>query len=323
MPHILVAGKLHPAGVECLKAAKDVSFKLIDEISLDSYLPDLPGADALILRTQPLTAAAIASAPHLKIVSRHGVGYDAVDIQSLTSRRIPLCIVGDVNSRSVAEHTLTLLLAVARRAAPHDRAVRQGEWTVRNRFETVELDGRALLILGFGRIGRRVAELAKAFGMHVSAHDPFVAADAMILQGVTPVTDLRSALGAADYVTLHMPGSSAGALIGKPELAAMKPGAILVNAARGGLVDEGALDEALRSGRLRGAGLDVLLSEPPPSDHPLLSNDRVLLSPHSAGLTAECAARMAIASVQNVLDHFAEKLDPTLVVNAKDIDYRG
>lgn len=323
MPHILVAGKLHPAGVDCLKAANAFSFKLIDEISLDSYLPDLPAADALILRTQPLTAAAIASAPRLAIVSRHGVGYDAVDVKSLSSRRIPLCIVGDVNSRSVAEHTLMLMLAVARRASPHDQAVRNGDWNVRNRFETVELDGARLLILGFGRIGRRVAELAKAFGMHVAAYDPFVTAAIMTQQGVTPAADLRSALSVADYVTLHMPGSSKGALIGQPELAAMKPGAILVNAARGGLVDEAALDEALRSGRLRGAGLDVLLSEPPQSDHPILSNDRVLLSPHSAGLTAECAARMAIASVQNVLDHFAGKLDPALVVNAKDIDYRG
>jgi D-3-phosphoglycerate dehydrogenase len=322
MKHILVAGKLHPAGVERLRAAEGFTFKLIDEISLESYLPYLPEADALVLRTQPLTADAVESAPRLAIVSRHGVGYDAVDVKALDARRIPLCIVGDVNSRAVAEHALMLMLAVARRASPHDGAVRRGEWNVRNRFETVELDGATLLVVGFGRIGRRVAELARAFGMVVMAHDPFVGAEVMSRHGAKPVPDLLAALAHADFVTLHMPGSPQGALIGARELAAMKPGAILVNAARGGLVDELALDKALRGGRLRGAGLDVLAQEPPPADHPLLSNEHVLLSPHSAGLTAECAARMAVASVQNVLDHFAGKLDPALVVNARTIGYQ-
>jgi D-3-phosphoglycerate dehydrogenase len=269
-----------------------------------------------------MTADVIAQAPKLSIVSRHGVGYDAVDVAALTARRIPLCIVGDVNSRAVAEHTLMLMLGVARRAAQHDRAVRNGEWAVRNRFETVELDGKTLLLVGFGRIGRRVAELANAFGMTVMAYDPFVKPEAMARHGVRPADDLVKALGAADYVSLHMPGSTAGAVIWEEEIRAMKPGAILINAARGGLVDEIALDAALREGRLGGAGLDVFSAEPPAKDNPLLSNERVLISPHSAGLTAECAARMAISSVQNVLDHFAGKLDPALVVNAADIGYR-
>lgn len=144
----------------------------------------------------------------------------------------------------------------------------------------------------------------------------------MARHGVRPAADLHKALATADYVSLHMPGSPEGALIGATELAAMKRGAILINAARGGLIDELALDRALREGLLRGAGLDVLESEPPPAGHPLLGNDRVLISPHAAGLTDECAARMAVASVQNVIDHFAGKLDPALVVNAGDIGYR-
>lgn len=322
MPHILVAGKLHPAGLERLKSAADTSFTLVDEISLESYLPHVGEADAIVLRTQPMTAEVIAAAPRLKIVSRHGVGYDAVNVTALTARGIPLCIVGDVNSRAVAEHTLMLMLAAARKAAQHDAAVRRGEWNVRNRFETVELDGKNLLLVGFGRIGRRVAELAGAFGMTVAAHDPFVPPEAMARHGVRPAPDLLKALGGADYVSLHMPGSAAGAVIFEQELRAMKPGAILINAARGGLVDEAVLDRALREGRLAGAGLDVFASEPPAPDNPLLSNDRVLLSPHAAGLTAECAARMAVASVQNVLDHFAGKLDPALVVNAAQLGYR-
>ena len=319
MAHILVAGKLHPAGIERLKAAEDVTFTLVDEVSLESYLPHVGAADAVVLRTQPMTAEVIAIAPHLKIVSRHGVGYDAVDVTALNARGIPLAIVGDVNSRAVAEHTLMLMLAVARKVAQHDAAIRRGDWNVRNRFDTVELDGKSLLLAGFGRIGRRVAELARAFGMTVTAYDPFVKPEAIARLGVKPAADLLKALAEADYVSLHMPGSATGAVIFEEELRAMKPGAILINAARGGLVDEALLDRALREGKLAGAGLDVLKSEPPAPDHPLLTNDRVLISPHSAGLTAECAARMAVASVQNVLDHFAGRLDPALVVNAAEI----
>ena len=322
MPHILVAGKLHPAGVERLMSAKEISYTLVDEISRESYLPHVGDADAVVLRTQPMTADVIAAAPRLKLVSRHGVGYDAVDVAALSARGIPLCIVGDVNSRAVAEHTLMLMLATARKAAQHDAAVRRGDWNLRNRFETVELDGKTLLLVGFGRIGRRVAELARAFGMTVTAYDPFVKPEVMAKHGVRPAADLVKALGGADYVSLHMPGSTAGAVIWEEEIRAMKPGAILINAARGGLVDEEALDRALREGRLAGAGLDVFRTEPPAADHPLLSNERLLLSPHAAGLTAECAARMAVASVQNVLDHFAGRLDPALVVNAVEVGYR-
>lgn len=321
MPHILIAGKLHPAGIERLRRAEGFTHTLVDEVSLESYRPHMATADAVVLRTQPMPAEVIAAAPQLQIVSRHGVGYDAVDVAALNARRIPLSIVGDVNSRAVAEHTLMLMLAVARRAAAHDRAVRDGDWNVRNRFETVELDGKSLLLVGFGRIGRRVAELARAFGMTIVAYDPFVKPEVMAKHGVRPAADLVKALGDADYVSLHMPGSSAGAVIFEEEINAMKPGAILINAARGGLVDEVLLDRALRDGRLGGAGLDVLKAEPPAPDHPLLTNDRVLLSPHAAGLTAECAARMAVASVQNVIDHFAGKLDPALVVNAAEVGY--
>jgi D-3-phosphoglycerate dehydrogenase len=321
MPHILVAGKLHPAGIERLKQAQGFTFTLVEEVSLESYLPHLGEAEAVVIRTQPMTAETIALAPNLKIVSRHGVGYDSVDVKALTSRGIPLCIVGDVNSRAVAEHTLMLMLAVARRAAAHDAASRNGNWNVRNRFETVELDGKTLLLVGYGRIGRRVGELARAFGMAVMAHDPFVSQDILAKHGVRPADDLLKALGEADYVSLHMPGQASGAVIFEEELRAMKPSAILINAARGGLVDEQALDKALREGRLFGAGLDVLKAEPPAPDHPLLTNDRVLISPHTAGLTSECAARMAVASVQNVIDHFAGRLDPALVVNASATGY--
>jgi D-3-phosphoglycerate dehydrogenase / 2-oxoglutarate reductase len=319
MPHILVAGRLHQAGIDLLKSASGITFTLIDEISLDSYLPHVGDADAILLRTQPMTADVIAKAPKLRIVSRHGVGYDAVDVKALSARRIPLAIVGDVNSRAVAEHTLMLMLSAARRTVTHDLAVRQGQWNIRNRFESAELDGKKLLLLGLGRIGRRVAQLAQAFGMSVSAYDPFISKKDMETLGVACAASVHEALTSADYISLHVPMSPHGAVIGAAELALMKPSAIIVNAARGGLIDEAALDKALREDRLAGAALDVLEQEPPRADHPLLGNPRLTISPHSAGLTAECAARMAVASVQNILDCFAGRLSPSLVVNAAEI----
>jgi D-3-phosphoglycerate dehydrogenase len=215
----------------------------------------------------------------------------------------------------VAEHTLMLMLAAARRVVAHDHAARRGGWTVRDSFETVELDGKTLLLVGFGRIGRRVGELALAIGMRLLVHDPHVAESTIIEAGATTAPDLDAALAAADVITLHLPASPQGPLIDARRLALMKPSAILVNAARGGLIDETALDLALRAGRLHGAALDVLAGEPPAPAHPLLVNERLTLSPHAAGLTGECAARMAVAAVRNILDFFAGTLDGALVVN--------
>jgi D-3-phosphoglycerate dehydrogenase / 2-oxoglutarate reductase len=171
---VLVAGKVHDAGVAMLRQRPDIEIDLVEAVSAEAYRPLLPNANAVLLRTQPLTALDIASAPNLKIVSRHGVGYDAVDVNALNARKLPLAIVGDVNSRAVAEHTLMLMLSAARRTVAHHVASTTGNWNERNRFDSIELDGKMLLILGFGRIGRRVAELAKAFGMKVTAFDPYV-----------------------------------------------------------------------------------------------------------------------------------------------------
>jgi D-3-phosphoglycerate dehydrogenase / 2-oxoglutarate reductase len=318
MPHILIAGKIHEAGLDLIKAAKGFTYEQVMDVTFESYAPLMPHADAVLLRTQPLQADLIAKSLNLKIVSRHGVGYDAVDVAALNARTIPLAIVGDVNSRAVAEHTLALMLAAARRVVAHDLASRNGHWNLRNAFDSVELDGKHLLIVGFGRIGRRVAELGRAFGMHIMAHDPYLDAAAITAAGAEAAQDLNAALAKADYVSLHMPGAK-GAIIGATELAAMKPSAIIVNAARGGLVDEAALDQALRARKLYAGAVDVLVDEPPKPDHPLLGNPYITISPHNAGLTQECAKRMAVSAAQNIIDFFAGRLDKALVVNATAI----
>ena len=313
MTHVLIAGRMHEAGLKLLQAVPRMTIQIVDGMGADDFAPLLPKTEALLIRTQPLTAAMIASAPQLKIVSRHGVGYDSIDTAALRMRNIPLTIVGDVNSRAVAEHTLMLMLSAARMTVGHDNAVRSDRWGLRNDFETRELDGQMLLLIGFGRIGRRVAILAQAFGMTVMAYDPAVSVADMAALSVAKIADFQKALAVADFVSLHVP-LLGNALIGAKELAVMKPTAIVVNAARGGLVDEKALDEALRQRRIFAAGLDVLVSEPPAPDHFLLSNPHVILSPHSAGLTQSCAGRMAVAAAQNIIDYFAGSLDKKFVV---------
>ncbi len=312
MPHLLIAGKLHPSGLDLLRSAP-VTFDYVEEISEPSYQAHLPKADALVIRTQPLSAASVAKAPGLKIVSRHGVGYDAVDVPALNARRIPLCIVGDVNSSGVAEHAMMLILAATHRLIAADRATRSGDWGWRNGLQTQEVAGKRLLILGFGRIGQKLAGLARAFGMQIVAYDPFLPADRWP-EGAVRATDLAAALASADAVSLHLPKAD-GVVLGAEELALMKPAAVVVNTARGGLVDEAALAGALRAGRLGGAGIEVFDAEPPTRDHPLFGLGQAVLTPHNAALTVECAERMALASVQNVLDFFAGTLDPALVVN--------
>jgi D-3-phosphoglycerate dehydrogenase / 2-oxoglutarate reductase len=315
---ILVAGKIHVAGLDLLRTRSDVSVELVEAVTTEAYRPHLAQADAILIRTQPLGAAEIALAPKLKIVSRHGVGYDAVDVAALNARQIPLAIVGDVNSRAVAEHTLMLMLSTARRTVAHHVASTSGNWNERNRFDACELDGKTLLLLGFGRIGRRVAQLAHAFGMKIVAHDPYLEPAQIAAAGAERAEDMTSAFSSADFISVHLPGGN-GPAIGANQLALMKPSAILINAARGGIIDETALDVALRERRIRAAGLDVLAEEPPSAAHPLLSNPYVTISPHNAGLTEECAMRMGVAAAQNILDCFDGKLSASLVVNVKEI----
>jgi D-3-phosphoglycerate dehydrogenase len=319
VPHVLVAGKIHQAGLALLRAAASVTFDLVEEVSTESYVPLVNKADAILIRTQPMSAAIIRKAERLKIVSRHGVGFDAIDVEALNQRKIPLTIVGDVNSKSVAEHTMMMMLSLAKRTRDYDAATRTGNWDDRNTFTATELAGKLLLLLGFGRIGQRVARLAAPFDMDIHAYDPFVAVSQMHQIGVTAVLELNATLAKADYVSVHMPFSGGVALIRANELARMKRTAVIINTSRGGLVDEQALKAALDEGRLAGAALDVFSTEPPPPDHPLLLSQQTTLSPHVAGLTQECAVRMSEAAVRNILNFFAGTLDLRLVVNAAKI----
>lgn len=316
MSRVLVLGHVNEAGLAILRSRPGLVLDLLPAASDAELVARLGEVEAILVRTNPLPAVVLDAAPRLRVVSRHGVGYDNVDLAALDRRRIPLTVVGDVNAVPVAEQTLFLMLALARQGLAHDRATRGGNWGYRERFASTELAGKELLLLGFGRIGRGVAARAAAFGMKVAAFDPHVAAETMAAAGVRKVPTLHPALAEADYVSLHLPLSAETRnIIDATALAAMKPGARLVCTARGGLIDEPALAAALRSGRLAGAGLDVFAAEPPAPGDPLLALDNVVLSPHIGALTQECGIRMAEVSARNVLAGLDGTLDPALVVN--------
>ena len=314
MPNVLVLGKIHRAGIDRLASANYAIRELGDHpADLTSRVGEV---DAIIVRMTKITAAVIDAAPRLRIVARHGVGYEAVDVPALTQRGIPLALVGDVNSGAVAEHTLALMLGLAKRVVAYDRATRDGNFAIRDTFSARELAGKTVLVIGFGRIGQAVAARCACFGMSVVAADPFLDPSTVEGAGHAHVSDFRTALDRADYVTVHVPKPPGpDYLIGRAEIAAMKPEAAVLNLSRGGVVDEGALHEALVAGRLRGAALDVFEDEPPQPDNPLFALDSVIVSPHAAAFTEECARRMALACAENVLAAFDGSLDAELVVN--------
>jgi D-3-phosphoglycerate dehydrogenase len=214
------------------------------------------------------------------------------------------------------EHTLAMMLALAKRLGDYDRAVRAGDYQVKFKLDAIDIAGRTVLILGLGRIGSRVAKACGALGMKCLGVDPALSEDRIGALGCEPVRDFRAALPRADFVTIHCPlQADTRNLIGAKELALMKPSAFLINCARGGIVDEAALLAALNGGKLKGAGLDVQVREPPPPDDPLLQCERLILSPHSAATTQEGIVRMAVATAQNICDFFDGKLDPANVFN--------
>ena len=243
-----------------------------DDVEAIAFSPTVPtaefqallrDADGVALTSTPLRAADIEAAPRLRAVGRIGVGYDAVDVQALTRRGIPLMTCGTDNSPTVAEYAMFMMLALCKRGAAKDVLVRQGRWSERYAELPTELLGKTALIVGFGRIGTRIAKRCLAMEMKVEAYDPYVPAQAIRSAGCEPVADLDAALPGADFVTIHCPKTPETVrMFDAARLARMKSSARLINTARGGLVDEAALYAALGAGKLAGAGIDVFDREP-------------------------------------------------------------
>src|SRR5918995_431751 len=302
MPHIVVADPIHADGIERLKTAPGVTLDHPGTANGAALADRLRHADGLIVRGTPVDEALLAKAEQLRVVCRHGVGYDLVDVPALTKRGI----------------ALMLMLNLARNVGPVSAAVRRGEWRVRGQSSTFELGGRKVLVVGFGRIGTRVARLCSAFGMQVMVHDPYLPAGTIRGAGYEAVKDRDAGLAQADIVTLHVPANTeTRGMANAAFLSRMKPGAVLVNTARGTLVDEAALEAALRSGHLGAAGLDVLRVEPMVQGLPMLELDNLVVTPHVAASTAEGLQRMAWDAAGNVLDFLAGRVDRDAVVNGE------
>jgi len=299
-----------------LDGRDDVEAVRFTELSEENILQHIGEYDAALLSIAPFTPRIVEKADRLRIVARHGVGYDAVDVPALTARGIPLAVVGVANSVTVAEHAVFFILALAKRAVLFDREVRKGNWDVRYDHIGYDIAGRKVLILGFGRIGRRLVPRLKAMEMDVYVHDPYVLQDAIVTAGATPVEDWRAALPDMDFLSVNCPkNEETNGMIGAAELASMKPTAFVVNTARGNIIDENALYDALKANVIAGAGIDPFVVEPATADEPLFQLDNIIVSPHSAGVTEDSLFRMGAVAAQNILDCFDGRLNPDNVIN--------
>jgi len=238
----------------------------------------------------------------MKVVTRIGVGFDAVDVPALSRRKVPLMVAGTANSPSVAEQAMFMMLTLAKRASEMHSIVKDGKWGHRLGMLPYDLYGKTVLIVGFGRIGTRTAKRCLAMEMNVLIYDPYKPAAEIKAAGCEPVADLDAALPRADFVSIHCPKNpETVGMFNAARLKRMKATAYLVNTARGGIVDEAALYDALVSGRLAGAGLDVFEQEPPPAGHSLFELPNVIMAPHVAGVTREAVDRMSEQTARNIL----------------------
>jgi D-3-phosphoglycerate dehydrogenase len=296
---ILVAEAIAPEGVEVLRARHEVDVR--PDLSAAELREAIATYDGLVVRSQvQVDAPLIEAAPRLQVIGRAGVGVDNVDVDAATRAGVTVVNAPTGNTIAAAEHTIALLLAVARRIAAADASVRRGEWA-RSRFQGVELRGKTLGIIGLGKIGMAVADRARALEMTLLGTDPFVTAEQAALRGVELVDD-ETLLARSDVVTVHVPLTRATrSLIDGGAIERMKPGAIVLNVARGGIVDEAALAAALREGRLGGAGIDVFDAEPPKGS-PLLDAPSAVLTPHLGASTAEAQVAVSTEVAEQVLD---------------------
>ncbi|EJN35170.1 phosphoglycerate dehydrogenase-like oxidoreductase [Pseudomonas sp. GM78] len=305
MPHtiLVTAPKLAAAGLDLLHAQHcRVLFVAQGQgaTEIEQILAREP-VDAVISRTLDLTATAIAACPTLKVISKHGVGVSNIDVGAATARGIPVYVTPGANAQSVTEMTLALMFAAARRVSWMDQELRDGRWS--RAQDGLELSGRTLGLVGFGQVARRVSLACQAIGMSVLVFDPLLPADSD-LQGAERVESLEQLLPRSQVLSLHVPlTEKTRGFIGAEQLALLPRDALLINTARGEVIDESALIDALLERRLYAAGLDTMAIEPLPADSPLLSLDNVVLTPHVGGSTPAALAAMAAGAARNVLGY--------------------
>jgi D-3-phosphoglycerate dehydrogenase len=303
---IFITESMSQQGRVLLKARDDIELvefpNMISAQDFEAMLKAQAPVHGVALGATRFGEPELEASKDMKVVTRIGVGYDAVDVPALSRRKIPLMVAGTANSPSVAEQALFMMLTLAKRAVEMHSIVKDGKWGHRLGMLPYDLFGKTVLIIGFGRIGTRTAKRCLAMEMNVEVYDPYKAAAEIKAAGCEPVSDLDASLPRADFVSIHCPKTSETiGMFDAARLKRMKPTAYLINTARGGIVDERALYDALVSEKLAGAGLDVFEQEPPPSGHSLFELPNVIMAPHVAGVTREAVDRMSEQTARNIL----------------------
>ncbi len=311
MKKILVIQPIHEEGINLLKNNSNFEYEVVDNVDTEFLKSKIKDCDGISIRTAKLSGDVIEAANNLKIISRHGVGYDNIDLEVSKKKDITLAITATANAVAVAEHVMFMILNISKRGSLYDETVKSGKFNERNKLpKTVELWNKNILIAGFGRIGQALIKRCLGFEMNVFVFDPFVSKEFIEKRGGTKVDNLSETSKDMDAMSLHIPlNDETKNLINYELLKSMKKTCIIINAARGGIVNEVDLDRALNENLIFGAGLDVFETEPPAENNPLLKNKKVFLSPHTAAFTEECMTRMGKETIQNIFDFFDGSLE--------------
>ena len=316
MKNILIIQPIDKSGIEILENHPDYNFEIIDGTDLEEIKKKIIECDGISIRTAKLPAEVIKGAKNLKIISRHGVGYDNIDLEAAKEKNITISITATANAVAVAEHVMFMLLNISKRKDMYDKTVKSGRFNDRNKLpKTIELWNKNILIMGFGRIGKSLIKRCIGFEMNVYVYDPFVSKEEIESLGGKKIEDLKEGVKKMDALTLHIPlNEKTKNIINYDVLKNMKKNCIIINASRGGIINENDLNKSLNENKIFGAGLDVFDTEPPDNDNPLLKNDKTFLSPHTAAFTEECMVRMGKETIQNIIDFFDKKLEKSKIV---------
>ena len=313
MKKVLVLGKVHNSGLEFLKKKSYEILELSDQN--DDYKKALHTIDALILKMTNVDNEFLKLASNLKVIARHGVGYNNVDLKSLNKKKIPLFITGDVNSDSVSEHTIGLILSIAKKINIYDQEIRNNNFNIRNSFKSVDLNEKKILIFGYGRIGKKVATICRFFNMQVYVYDKFID-NSEINKEFIAVNDLNENLEIYDYISLHIPfNNSDKPLIDKTFLNRLKKNCTLINTSRGDLINQKDLKMHLSNNPDFYAGLDVFNPEPPDLNDEIFKYKNLVMTPHSAAYTEECLKKMSLFCGENIDNFFNNNFNKDLLIN--------
>ena len=316
-----LVGTIHELGWEVLRSQGHSIIEVTD-VSANNLKKELADVSGIVLRTAQMPNEVIDACPNLQIIARHGVGYDNVDLNYLNKKKIALGVTGTANAVSVAEHVMTFFLQLTKNIHLSDELTRKGKFQEKGNLPAFfELYQKNVLILGFGRIGQAVAKRCLGFEMNVYVYDPYVSKDTIEKMGCHSIL-IEDGFKLADFVSVHLPlNDKTKNFINAKIFQEMKDSCVIVNTARGGIINEQDLYHALKDKKLRAAGLDVYEQEPPPSDHPLFDLSNVLLTPHNAALTLECRMRMAVEVCETVSFYLKnkEKLNLQNIINRKEL----